>query len=80
MRYHDIVRILECRSATTGRPAPRAAFLLGGRMDHEYTVLPDGSIFWLNRPSDYEEARMIAHDELGDLTQSAQRGSEDTER
>lgn len=39
---------------------------MGGIMGFEYTVLPDGSIFKLAKPSDYVCAAQIVRDEVGD--------------
>jgi len=35
--------------------------------DRTFTVLPDGTLFWLDTPEDYVEARQIIHDEVGDI-------------
>jgi hypothetical protein len=35
--------------------------------NRDYTVLPDGSVFWLDTPEDYREAQQIIHEEIGDL-------------
>lgn len=45
-----------------------AAFSMGEPMcDRDCTVLPDGTVFWLDTPEDYQEAREIIHEEIGDL-------------
>ena len=36
-------------------------------LDRTYTILPDGTVFWLDKPEDYIEARQIIHDETADL-------------
>lgn len=34
--------------------------------NRDYTVLPDGAVFWLDTPEDYREAQQIIHEELGE--------------
>ena len=36
-------------------------------MDADFCILPDGTVFWLVTPEDYQEAREIIHEEIGDL-------------
>ena len=46
--------------------AREGAFTYGMDGKHDtYCVLPDGAIFWLRCPEDYQEARMITRDEVG---------------